>query len=76
MKGFVRSDAGTMIVLVIATALVIAITGAGAGATYLIAFGFLAMAIAWQRINEPPDEARERPDAKARSGEARSKGSR
>ena len=76
MKRFVRSDFGTTVVLTAATVLVVAITRASAGATYLIAFGFLAVAIAWQRFNEPAEEVRELPEAKGRSDEGRSRGSR
>lgn len=57
MKLFVRQDWWALGAMVLATVLVVAITGAGAGATYLIAIGFLAIAIAWHSRHEPPEDS-------------------
>jgi len=46
MKRFDYSDFGTGAVVAMLTLAVVAVTGASAGATYLIAIGFLALAIA------------------------------
>lgn len=56
MKRFVGSDAGLAVTLGMATVAVVAITNASAGATHLIAVGFLAIAILWQRFHEPPED--------------------
>lgn len=45
MKRIVGSDWGLSMAAAVLTLLVVAMTGAGAGATYLIAFGFLAIVI-------------------------------
>ncbi len=57
MKRFVSSDLGLGIVLGIATVALVAATEASAGAMYLIAFGFIAGAILWQRFHEPSEES-------------------
>jgi Mg2+/citrate symporter len=54
MKRFVRGDAVEVATITVATLAVVAITGAGAGATYLIAVGFLAIAIFRWRLQESP----------------------
>jgi hypothetical protein len=56
MKRFVGSDAGLAVTMGVATVAVVAIIGASAGATYLIAVGFLTIAILWRRFHEPPPE--------------------
>ena len=62
MKRFVRSDFGLGIALGIATVAVVAATEASAGAMHLIAFGFIAGAILWQRFHEPLKESLSEPD--------------
>lgn len=56
MKRFVGEDFGLVATLTVATVAVVAVTGAGAGATYLISFGFLAIAIFWGRLHDPPED--------------------
>lgn len=57
MKCFVRGDWITVIMIAMATLTVVVVTQASAAATYLIAFGFLAIAIFWRRLHEPPEDA-------------------
>lgn len=54
MKRFVGGAWGEVLAITVATLAVVAVTGAGAGATYLIAVGFLAIAIVRHRIQESP----------------------
>jgi hypothetical protein len=51
VKRLVRNDIGLGMVLAVPTFIVAAITRADTGAIYLIAIGFLAIAIAWRRFD-------------------------
>lgn len=57
MKRFVGGDWREVMVVSVATLAVVAVTGANAGATYLIAVGFLAIAIFRWRFQESPHES-------------------
>ena len=71
MKRIVGDRAGLVVVLAVAGIAVSAITGGEAGAVYLTVIGLFALTLLWERVREPRGRG-----PKARSGAARSRGSR
>lgn len=74
MKCFVGEGWGEAVLVAVATLAVVAATGASAGGTYLIATGFLAIAIIRRRLQEPPEDIG--PSVIERTGADRSTGNR